>query len=424
MRNQSRTLLSRFTVVALCAFLIIPGAPTIASTKLPTLDITKGFRVSNTSEIVGFTKLGDNWVISGVNDQERSWLALINQKGEELWRVFPVEAGNGGEGFLTAIFADSQKILVTGVSQNELTPPGTPTPETSPTNNGSPSPSPTPTSNSTFNPTSNQGKSVPLVNPDNVTPSEVKPLRKDINRIFIAWFDLSGKLITALSAQNKSGFIPNSIASSSTNIFLAGNEFSGENSSRGALYKFSESSFLDSYSYGDRATIFNQVTATSTKSLTIIGSSAETLAERKVVGKADGVILTISQSSGKITKLIRSSGAGAIRSWDFASGNLQVSGTSRTKTLQEGVVTTFNSKGQVRWTARFQKSTKALADGNCVALATSTSDVILYVVDSKGKQIKGVRIPKQELLALASNSPSGCAVLTSGSASGIRVSYL
>lgn len=416
MRNQSRTLLSRFTVVALCASLIIPGAPTFASTKLPVLDITKGFRVSNTSEIVGFTKLGDNWVISGVNDQERSWLALVNQKGEEFWRVFPVEAGDGGEGFLTAVSVDSQRLLVAGVSQNALTLPGTPIPEASPTNNGSPSPTPTPTSN--------QGKSVPLVNPDNVTPSEVKPLRKDIDRIFIAQFDLSGKLIAALSTENKSGFIPNSIASSSTNIFLAGNEFSGEISSRGALYKFSESSFLDSYSYGDQGTIFNQVIATSAKSLTIIGSSAETLAERKVVGKADGVILTISQSSGKITKLIRSSGAGAIRSWDFASGNLQVSGTSRTKTLQEGVVTTFNSKGQVRWTTRFQKSTKALADGNCVALATSTSDVILYVVDSKGKQIKGARIPKQELLALASNSPSGCAVLTSGSASGIRVSYL
>ena len=420
MRNKSRNLLSRFTVVALCAFLIIPGAPTIASTKLPTLDITKGFRVSNTSEIVGFTKLGDNWVISGVNDQERSWLALVNQKGEELWRVFPVEIGNGGEGFLTAVSVDSQRILVAGVSQNALTLPGTPIPEASPTNNGSPSPTPTPTSN----PTSTQGKSVPLVNPDNVTPSEVKPLRKDIDRIFIAQFDLSGKLIAVLSTENKSGFIPNSITSNTTNIFLAGNELIDENSSRGALYKFSESSFLDSYSYGNQGTIFNQVIATSTKSLTIIGSSTETLAERKVVGKADGVILTISQSSGKITKLIRSSGAGAIRSWDFASGNLQVSGTSRTKTLQEGVVTTFNSKGQVRWTARFQKSTKALADGNCVALATSTSDVILYVVDSKGKQIKGVRIPKQELLALASNSPSGCAVLTSGSASGIRVSYL
>lgn len=418
MKNKSRALLSPFTGIALCASLILFTTPTYALTKLPVLDPAKGFLVGEASEIVGFTKVGDNWVIAGVNDQEKSWLSLINQKGSELWRVFPVEIGNGGEGFLTAVAVDSQRIFVAGVAQNELTLSGAPTPEVSPTSSASPSPTPSPT------PSAAQSKSVPLVNPDNVISGEVKPLRKDINRVFVARFDLTGKLVAGVSAPNNSGFIPSSIAVSGTNIFLSGNEFSGVNQSRGSLFKFSESALLDSYSYGDRGTVFNQVLVTTSKSLTIIGSSTETLAERRVVGKADGVILTISQSNGKITKILRSSGAGAIRSWDFASGNLQVSGTSQTKTIQEGVVTAFTSKGQVRWTTRFQKSSKALADGNCVAVATSTSDVLLYVVDSKGKQIKGARIPKQELYALASNSPSGCAVLTSGSASGIRVSYL
>lgn len=418
MKNNFRALLSLFTGLTLCASSILVSTPTFASTKLPILDPARGFLVGEASEIVGFTKLGDNWVIAGVNDQEKSWLALVNQKGSELWRVFPVEMGNGGEGFLTAVAVDSQRILVAGVAQNDLTLPGALTPEVSPTSSAPPSPTPSPTS------PVNQGKSVPLVNPDNVIPGELKPLRKDIDRVFIARFDVTGKLVTAVHAPNNLRFIPNSITTSGRNIYLAGNELSGGNQSRGGLYKFSESAFLDSYTYGERGTIFNQVLAISAKSLTIIGSSAETLAERKVVGKSDGVILTISQSNGKITKLLRSSGAGAIRSWDFASGNLQVSGTSRTKTIQEGVVTAFTSKGQVRWTTRFQKGTKALADGNCVAIGTTSSDVLLYLVDSKGKQVKGVRIPQQALLALASNSPTGCAVLTSGSASGIRVSYL
>jgi hypothetical protein len=418
MKDKSSASYLRFTWLALCSSLLLLGTPTFAATKLPVLDVDKGFLVSDTSEIVGFTKLGENWIIAGVDGQERSWLSLVNQKGSELWRSFPIDLGKGGEGFLTAVAVDSQRILVAGVAQNELTLSGEPIPEVSPTSDGLASPSPSPT------PPATEGKGVPIVNPDNVIPGEVKPIRKDINRVFVARFDLTGRLVTAVSAPNNSGFIPNSIAVGSTNIFLAGNEINSVNQSRGALFKFSESAFIDSYSYGEGGTNFKDVLAISTKSLTVVGSSAETLANRKVVGKADGIILTVSQSNGKIIKILRSSNTGAVRSWDFVSGNLQVSGTSRTKTIQEGVVTSFTSKGQVRWTIRFQKSSKALADGNCLALATSTSDVLLYVVDSKGKQIKGARLPKQELYALASNSPASCAVLTSSSASGIRVSYL
>ena len=129
MKDKSSASYLRFTWLALCSSLLLLCTPTFAATKLPVLDVDKGFLVSDTSEIVGFTKLGENWIIAGVDGQERSWISLVNQKGSELWRSFPIDLGKGGEGFLTAVAVDSQRILVAGVAQNELTLSGEPIPE-------------------------------------------------------------------------------------------------------------------------------------------------------------------------------------------------------------------------------------------------------------------------------------------------------
>ena len=119
---------------------------------------------------------------------------------------------------------------------------------------------------------------------------------------------------------------------------------------------------------------------------------------------------------------MRSSAKGATRSWDFATGNLLLSGTSVVGKTQEGVVTSFAPNGSVSWTTRLPKSSKALASGNCVAHMTTNSDVFAYLVDSKGKQIRGVEIPRQDLKAVATTTAKGCAVLTEALNGEFRVS--
>jgi pSer/pThr/pTyr-binding forkhead associated (FHA) protein len=49
--------------------------------------------------------------------------------------------------------------------------------------------------------------------------------------------------------------------------------------------------------------------------------------------------------------------------------------------------------------------------------------VRVYVVDSKGKQSKGARIPSQDLIALGTTLAKGCAILTATPAGEFRVSF-
>jgi len=385
-----------------------------AAEKLPIINEANGFVIPEASDAVALARIEERWIVAGSNGEDASWLALFDQKGNEIWRIFPVSAGQGGEGFVTTAEVDTRGIIIAGLSQNPLI---LPTAQSS----DAPQPSaPTPLPSTTNTPS----KSVPLVNPDNVTPVTNNPFRKDIANIFLVRVNLNGKLENIFNSANTRGFVPNSIATIGENIFLSGNELGEAGISRGGLLKFASDGTTTSYTYGASQTTFNRLISRTSKTLSIIGSSAETLANRKVVGKRDGIILDVSPATGAITKVLRSSGKGASRSWDSATGNLLVAGTSQVGAQKEGVVTSFTAKGAVSWTLRFPKSEKALARGNCIATGSLSSESFLYIVDTKGKQIKGARLPNQELLAVATTPAKGCAILTAATTGGIRLSYL
>ena len=398
------------------AFTNLPAAH--ANTKLPAINSSTSFQIPNTSEVVGFTRIKENWIIAGVDSADKSWVAQYTAKGEQLWRIFPIDENGGGDGFITAITVAGSEIVIAGISQNPLSVTATPeevaTPTPTPIGTGTPQPSPSQSAH----------KNIPLANPDNVTSAASAPLRGDIKNFFKVRIDVAGKILTIVNGKNSEGFIPTSIATSKDLYFIVGNEVSGENRSRGALKIIKADGSVGSFTYGSKQTTLTRVVVTSATSLTVVGSSADTLADRAVAGRVDGVVLTISQSTGALTKVLRSSGKGAIRSWDFASGNLLVSGTSRTGNVREGVVTSFTSKAAVVWTKRFSKSVQALATGSCIAVESSGTEVFLYRVDSKGKELQGARAPGQDLIALATTATKGCAILSAAANGEFRVSYL
>jgi hypothetical protein len=400
-----------------------------AATKIPIRDINKGILIQEASEVVGFARWQSNLAISGVDASDKSWVSLITQEGREIWRIFPLLVGNGGDGFITAIAVDGEGALIAGLSQNELVIPTETSSEPAPSSSpeaSPPAPSPSaPAATPAPTPVLSPSSDVPVVNPDNVVPIANQPLRNDIANIFLLRIDSAGKIISVFNTENTNAFIPRSIVTSGARSFLIGNEQMGDSGSRGVVISFNEEGFENSYSYGETKTTFTRAVAPTTKTLIVVGSSADTISNRKVVGASDGIILTISQSSGKISTIIRSNGAGATRSWDFASGNLLVSGTSRVKKVREAVITSFSSKGVVNWTTRFPGSNRALASGNCVAVSMlAKPEILLYTVDSKGKRVQGLRLPQQELLALSTFPSKGCAVITRSSAAGVRVSFL
>ena len=425
--NKKSVLVLIITTITM--FFLSAGSPIYASTlkKVPLLDGTQSIEIPNQKDVAGFIRFKDQWVITDSDSNLKS----IKKSGEVLWQASPLISGQAGDGVITVVTTDGTSLFITGLSQNPLTKTTTtvpsPSPSASATATTSPQVSPSPVSTPT--------KKIPLVNPDNISQIDEIPFRKDLVNIFVARLDSSGNLVSSINTANENQFIPTSIAVRDSKVFVSGNEQIGENATRGAVYLFNDEGFISSFRFGQSNTHFNKIVVNSSTSFTVVGSSSETIVNRKSSGSQDGIILTISQSTGKILKIVRSSGPGAKRSWDYAEGELLVVGSSETKSLKESVITSFTSQGVVRWTTKYQKSDGAFISDNCVAvslLAASSGlpfkatgpEIFVYTVDSKGAYQKGARLAKYQLLALTSAPNSGCAVLTKSRSGSIQLSFL
>ena len=106
-------------------------------------------------------------------------------------------------------------------------------------------------------------------------------------------------------------------------------------------------------------------------SFTVVGSSSETLAGKKVAGITDGVLIKISKAL-KITNVVRSSAAKGKRIWNSATSTLLLGGEVVAGGKTETAVTKFSSSFAPSWTYRFPSTGPALTIGSTYALFIST----------------------------------------------------
>lgn len=151
--------------------------------------------------------------------------------------------------------------------------------------------------------------------------------------------------------------------------------------------------------FGSSKSEFNVVARNPDGSSTIFGSSAETLAGKKVAGIRDGLLLKVSKT-GAITTLIRSSANGASRSWVSGDSLNLTSGPVIVGKSTETAITKFNSKFAPTWTLRVPSngaSQSLSANGNSYLAVTSRAPItgvlkwkpvkpalIVLTFDSKG----------------------------------------
>jgi len=312
----------------------------------------------------------------------------------------------------TAIAVDSkEQIWVAGLAQSEKNPTALVAPESS---------------SSSVETQSSQTPTVQTFNPDSVTAQSVKPIRKDLKFITVAQVDKSGLLINRFSiALNNSGYV-SAIIPGSAGVFLIGIEITKSGGERSFVQSLSSTGeFGPKYYFGKSATTLTSGVLNKDKTLTLVGNSVEVLAKKSVVGKVDGIIINVSPSDGKILKIVRSNGVGATRSWKSAAGNLTVGGTSKTKTLNEGVISQFSTTGSVLWSKRYAGVSAAINNASVVAFLTAQSnsllkskagDVVVYQFDKKGAPTSGGRIPlSAEIVGLRSQTGLGTCVATRAS---------
>ncbi len=122
---------------------------------------------------------------------------------------------------------------------------------------------------------------------------------------------------------------------------------------------------------GSASTTADAVVRHTDGTFTVVGSSSETLAGKKVAGITDGVLIKISKSS-KITSVVRSSVAKGKRNWNSASSALLLGGevTADGKTVT--AITKFSSSFSPTWTYRFPSTGPAITVGSTYAMFVST----------------------------------------------------
>ena len=165
-------------------------------------------------------------------------------------------------------------------------------------------------------------------------------------------------------------------------------------------------------------------------SFTVAGSSAETLAGKKVAGITDGILVKISKAL-KITTVVRSSVAKGKRIWNSASNSLLLAGEVVAGGKTESAITKFSLAYAPSWSYRFASTGPTLSASATQAFFISTGAVaqlnwnpktptpLLLTFDSKGlitaadsgpigqKEVLGLLISKEfGVLALTSSAES------------------
>ena len=374
---------------------------------------------NDNDEIIGITSTKKNWIVAGnlVGDflgttplnslgGVDSWVSAFDSSGVNVWSL---RVGTTEDDVATAMAADSkEQIWVAGLAQSDKDSTVIATTESS---------------SSTVEAPPIQTPTVQTLNPDTVTSENLNPLRKDLKFLTVVQIDKNGLLINRFATALKNFGYVTAVIPGSSGIYLIGVEIAKTGGERSFLQSLSSTGeFGPKFYFGKSATTLTSGVLNKDKTLTLVGNSAEVITKKSVVGKVDGIILNVSPSDGKILKIVRSNGVGATRSWKSAAGNLTVGGTSKTKTVNEGVISQFSSTGSVLWSKRYVGATAALNNSTVVAVLTAQSnpllkskagDVVVYQFDKKGDPTLGGRIPlSAEIIGLRSQAGLGTCVAT------------
>ena len=249
--------------------------------------------------------------------------------------------------------------------------------------------------------------STPIIgvdNPDSVIVEASPTQRSDMNNLALWKISPTGELLgTFLSAQK---IIPSVTAISATNSGLA--IIGSLDSKPFVITATTSGAFGKLISIGTSKTEFNAVARNSDGTLSIFGSSAETLAGKKVAGKRDGILIKLSKS-GSITSVVRSSVLNGSRSWVSGDSAHLLSGPVIVGKNIETAITKFTTAFAPTWTLRIQStgpSTTLTANGNSYLALTSRGAItgisgwkpsqpslLVITFDSKGVMKAATALP-------------------------------
>ena len=355
-----------------------PKKPVVKSLKLLTT-------IASVDEFSGVVASGRTIIVYG-NKGDKSFAKALDIAGKELWNI---ELDKASPSVVTAATVDSSGVMwLTGSTSLAR---------------ATPTPSP----------------SASVLNPDKTIPiAEI--FNADLDAFSLWSLNPTTQALAQYTVQLSAPILINSIAVDKNGITAVG--------SSGTIINADLSGKIAKpINVGTESTVFESVVKNTDGSITVVGSSGETLGGKKLVGKVDGVIIKVSKV-GKVVSVVRSSAPKASRNWLSATNSLLLGGEVITGPKVESAVTKFSNAYVPTWTYRFSASGKTFTAGSTFAFfqskgaitqlanwAPKSAQALLLTFDAKGVITGGYSAPaeQKEVLGLYLSKDLGPLCITS-----------
>jgi len=355
-----------------------PKKPVVKSLKLLTV-------VSNIDEFAGLVTSGKTIIVYG-NKGDKSFAKALDLTGKELWNI---ELDKASPSVATAAAVDSTGTIWLAGSTSLA--------------RATPAPSP----------------SVSVLNPDKTIPV-ADIFSADLDTFSLWSLNPTTQSLAQYTLQLSSPVLINAIAVDKNGITAVG-------SSGTIINADLTGKIAQPIAVGTELTVFESVVKSADGSMTVVGSSGETLGGKKLAGKVDGVVIKVSKA-GKLLTVVRSSAPKASRNWLSATNSLLLGGEVVTGVKVESAITKFSSSFVPSWTYRFASAGKVFTASSTYAFFQSKGAVtqlanwtpksphgLLLTFDAKGVITAGYSAPteQKDVLGLHVSKDLGVLCITS-----------
>jgi hypothetical protein len=316
----------RFVAIVLLASLVIVPVSHAAPKKISVKPMQLLITIGSAEEVSGIVASGKSIIVFGTK-AAKAYARAIDATGKELWNL---SLDQSAASIATAAAVDSAgDIWITGA-----TPLATGVTASAPT--------------------------VTPINPDNaVIPSAV--FTGDLQAVTIWKVSAAGALLLTNTLPTSSVLFPTAITVDKAGTSVVGITGTEKGNAGFLVNTDTVGVFSKLLQIGVASTTADAVVRHSDGTVTVVGSSSETLGGKKVAGITDGILVKVSKAL-KVSSIVRSSAVKGKRIWNSASSALLLAGQVIVGNKIETAVTKFSSAYVPLWTTRLTSGGSSLVN--------------------------------------------------------------
>ena len=378
--------MKRFLSLVLISSLLFIPSTYAAPSKIAVKALKLITTINASEDISGFAVSGKTIILFGTA-VDRAFARAVDINGVELWRV-PLDPDSPSIASAGAVDG-AGNIWIAGAT-------------------------------SLLRPTPAPSASLTPINPDNVVNSP-DVFNAELSAVALWKIPIGTSVPTLFSAQQSTPVLVTGISVDKSGASIVGLTQTPQGSAGFVISTNDLGEFGKPLLIGAKSTTLDAVVRHSDSTLTVTGSSGETIGGKKLAGVIDGILVKISKTN-TILKVVRSSAIKAERNWNSATSTLLLGGSVTTGSKIESAVTKFSSTYTPTWTYRFLSTGPVFTLGSTYAFFNSTGTIaqlsnwkpkksqpILLTFDSKGLITSAYSAPvdQKEVIGLVKSKELG-----------------